>query len=308
MELAKFIGCLLGTAIGDSLGAKIEGTHFFQEIKDIGPRYTDDTAMMIGAAESLIEYQGFDPGHMASRFVENFEREPWRGYAWGPPRIFRLIRSGRKWDELLDREIYPGGSFGNGAAMRIAPVGLFYHDHPEKLREVVYQASKITHSHELALEGAALQAYAVARAISIMPAKLDKEYFLNELVRFVQVEPYKEKLVSMRKLLDERAARDKVIQQLGNSVEALNSVPAAIYSFLLNTNFADSIIFAVGLGGDADTIGAMAGAIAGACYGVKGIPRRWMHHVENGVYLQKLGEKLWQVKMESKSHSAGKDY
>jgi len=290
----------MGTAIGDSLGARGEGIFRLQETKEIGPRYTDDTAMMIGLAESLIECKGFNGEHMANRFMENFEREPWRGYAWGPPRIFRMIRRGRKWNEMLDREIYPGGSYGNGAAMRIAPVGLFCHDDPKMLREVAHQSSKITHSHEWAMEGAALEAYAVARAVNLKPESFDKYEFLQELIKFTKVGIYQEKLGVMKRLLDEGAPRGTVIRELGNGVEAMNSVPAAIYSFLYNSDFQGSVIYAVSLGGDADTIGAMAGAIAGACYGAQEIPERWMNKLENREYIKKLAEKLWEAKKEVK--------
>jgi len=295
MNLTKFIGSLMGTAIGDSLGARGEGIFRLWETREIGPRYTDDTAMAIGVAESLIQCQGFNPEHMAYRFMENFEREPWRGYAWGPPTIFRLIRRGRKWNELLDREIYPGGSYGNGAAMRIAPVGLFYHDDPEMLRQVAYESSKITHSHEWAMEGAALEAFAVAMAVNLKPENFSKYEFLKELINFTRVGIYQKKLGAMKSLLDEGAPRDKVIRELGNGVEAMNSVPAAIYSFLCNSDFESSVISAVSLGGDADTIGAMAGAIAGAFYGVEKIPRRWKDNLENKGYIEKLAEKLWET-------------
>ncbi|MBC7106025.1 MAG: ADP-ribosylglycohydrolase family protein [Firmicutes bacterium] len=72
-------------------------------------------------AESLVACRGFDGRHMAETFVRNFEREPWRGYGPGPPRIFRRIKHGVPWDRAAE-DIYPGGSFGNGAAMRVAPV------------------------------------------------------------------------------------------------------------------------------------------------------------------------------------------
>jgi len=302
MELTKFIGSLMGAAVGDSLGARGEGIFHFQETKEIGPRYTDDTAMMIGLAESLIECEGFDGEHMARRFMENFEREPWRGYAWGPPRIFRMFQRGRKWNEMLDREIYPGGSYGNGAAMRIAPVGLFYGDDPKMLREVAYQSSKITHSHEWAMEAAALEAYAVAMAVNLKGENFKKYEFLKELLSFTRVGIYQKKLEAMKSLLDEGAPRGKVIRELGNGVEAMNSVPAAIYSFLCNSDFESSVIYAVGLGGDADTIGAMTGAIAGACYGVDEIPKRWREELENKGYIEKLAEKLWETKRRSKGN------
>lgn len=296
IELSGYAGSLMGTAIGDSLGAQWEGSSEIQEIGYIGPRYTDDTAMTIGVAESLIACKGFNGEDMAGRFVENYEREPWRGYGWGPPVIFEMIRSGRRWDGMLDREIYPGGSFGNGAAMRVAPVGLFYSDEPEKLRVTAYESSKITHSSELAMEGAALQAYAVARALRVRPSHLNRHKFLGDLKRFVRVRAYQAKLDILEGLMDRDGDREEIVRKLGNGIEAMNSVPAAIYSFLSQHDFESSIVYAVSLGGDTDTIGAMTGAIAGAYYGIEGIPSGWKERVENGVEIERIADRLYNAK------------
>ncbi len=295
-ELSAFIGAMIGTAVGDSLGVRREGSSAFREIKDIAQKYSDDTAMMIGVAESLIECRGFDGSHMARTFTGNYEKEPWRGYGAGPQRIFKMIRAGRKWYEKLDKELYPGGSYGNGAAMRAAPIGLFYNDNPEKVREVAYGSGGITHNHALALEGAAIIAYAVARMAHVEPLNVRKHEFIEELKRFTHYDLYRKKLGIAHKLLDTGAERYEVVRQLGNGIEAYNSVPTAVYAFLANLDFESSAIYAVSLGGDADTIGAMTGAIAGACYGIGEIPGRWRVAVENGEYVERLARKLWEAR------------
>ncbi|MDI6806539.1 MAG: ADP-ribosylglycohydrolase family protein [Candidatus Aenigmarchaeota archaeon] len=293
---SKFIGSLVGLALGDFLGAG-------------GRRYTDDTAMMIGVAESLIESKGFNGENMAHIFVKNYENEPFRGYGPGPPRIFRMIKFGRKWNESLDKEFYPpDGSFGNGAAMRIAPVGLLYYDDLVKLREVAHRSSRITHSHPLGIEGAALEAYAVALAVKNEPKELDRYEFLKKLGDFVEVDLYREKLEVMKKLLKEGAGKAKVVRELGNGVEAFNSVPIAIYSFLANSSFETTLDYAlnVSYGGDRDTISAMTSAIAGACYGIEDIPREWSDKLENKDYIVVLAEKLWETYLEVGSCHGGK--
>ena len=294
-KLSKFIGSLVGSAVGDSLGSRFEGTFGIQEVKEIGSRYTDDTAMTIGVAESLIEHKGFNYWHMAERFIQNYEREPWRRYGSGPPRIFRMMQSGRMGFGMLDRDLYPGGSFGNGAAMRVSPVGLLYHDDPLSIREIAYHTAVITHSHELALEGAAVQACAVALAVLADSQEVRNKQFLGALRMFTQPGPFQEKLKLIIKLLDENPSKEDVVTLLGNSTEALHSVPTAIYSFLANTDFEQAVLYAVSLGGDSDTIGAMTGAIAGACYGIELIPARWSDKVENRKYIEQLAIKLREV-------------
>jgi poly(ADP-ribose) glycohydrolase ARH3 len=290
MNIEKFIGCLIGLAIGDSLGASREGARDFREISEIGRRYTDDTAMMIGVAESLIECGGFNGANMAEKFIKNYEKEPWRGYGLGPPKIFHMIKKGRNWDELLDRELFSEGSFGNGSAMRVAPIGLFYYDDLDELRAVAYKSSQITHSHPLAMEGAALQAYAVSLALR------EEKDFIGKLKDFVRIDIYKRKIESIEYLLDKKHDRKSVVKELGNGIEAVRSVPTAIFSFPSNRSFRESLIYSVSLGGDADTIGAMTGAIAGAFYGSSAIPEEWKEKLENREYITWLAERIGEIK------------
>jgi len=300
---SKFLGALVGTGVGDSLGA------FFEGHRQVNPErigivvesreiltYTDDTHMMIGIAESLIRCKGFNGKDMARTFTRNYELEPYRGYGAGPPHIFRLVRAGVAWDEAA-RGLYRGGSFGNGSAMRIAPVGVFYHDNPSMLREIACKSSQITHAHQLGKEGAVLQAYAIALAANLEPSPpLGRRDFLAKLAGYVSTEVYKEKLNRIESLLNE-SDKGKIISELGNGIEAFNSVPTAIYCFLSHPHsFAQAITHAIGLGGDTDTIGAMTGAICGAYLGFDSIPGRWKDKLENRPYIEELAEKLWQLK------------
>ena len=300
MSRSKFVGCLVGSAVGDALGSSFEGLWNPEaKIERFSGRWTDDTHMMIGVAESLIANKGFDGSHMTQIFIKNFELEPWRGYASGPPRVFRWIKSGVAWNEAAKRLFGGAGSYGNGAAMRVAPVGVLYHDDLEQLRSVAYGQSRITHVHELGMEGAAIQAYAVALAVNADPSsELDSYAFLGKLKDFTHNEVYKRKLEMARRLLGETNKR-RVARNLGNGVEAYNSVPthACIYCFLRNQgSFEDSVLYAVSLGGDTDTIAAMAGAISGAYHGVEVVPERWKSNLERGDYIEELAEKLWVIK------------
>jgi poly(ADP-ribose) glycohydrolase ARH3 len=198
---------------------------------------------------------------------------------------------------MLDRNLYLEGSYGNGAAMRVAPVGLMYHDDPRMLRDIAYNCAGITHSHELGLEGAALQACAVALAVLADPENSSVTDFLGTLRMFTKPGPYQEKLKTVITLLETGASRDEVVAKLGTGGSSLESVPTAIYAFLSHRDFKSAVIYAVSLGGDADTIGAMTGAIAGACYGIEGIPSQWRETVENREYIEQLAKKLWEVKV-----------
>jgi poly(ADP-ribose) glycohydrolase ARH3 len=257
--------------------------------------YTDDTHMTIGIAESLIESKGFDGEHMAQTFIKNYEAEPWRGYGPGPPRIFGMIKRGEAWHSAANK-LYQGGSLGNGSAMRVAPVGLLYSNNPERLREIAHKSSSITHSHELGKEGAALQACAVALALNTPSDEdINKEDFLLKLQNFAQTQLYKEKIDQMKELLGEQN-KAKVVTVLGNGIEAPRSVPTAVYCFLRQPqSYKNTVIYAISLGGDTDTIAAMAGAISGAYLGIEAIPDEWRAKLENRDYIEALAEKLWQI-------------
>jgi len=300
---SKFLGSLVGAALGDAVGASREGHRMAaeQDIRRIAAvehplRYTDDTHMTIGVAESLIENRGFNGAHMAARFADNYFSEPWRGYGPGPPRVFQLLRNGEAWDKAAGH-VYSDGSFGNGAAMRVAPVGVFFWNDFVKLKEVAYQTSRITHSHILGMEGAALQARAVALAVAGSPdEKLDVQSFVSCLLEFTTEDIYRAKLAKFTTLLKRPDDRQAIIRELGHGIEAFNSVPTAIFAFLSHPrDFASAVVYAVSLGGDTDTIASMAGAISGAYLGIEAIPEKWQERLEKRDFMLNLAERLWQV-------------
>ena len=296
---SKFFASMLGTAIGDALGAGFEGISRCTEdhIYAVAERrrvlrYTDDTHMMIGVAESLIARNGFDGEHMANRFIHNYNWEPFRGYGPGPPEVFKLIESGHFWDTASEK-VYPGGSYGNGAAMRIAPVGLLYREDLAELRQISFQSARITHAHPLGKEGAALQAYAIASAIGWNPlTTFDPIQFIQSLSPAVSDPVYVHKLDKMLMLLDQ-PDKAKVVSEIGNGIEAYTAVPAAIFSFITHPDsFENAVVYAISLGGDTDTIAAMTAAISGAYLGLESIPDKWLVKLENRIYIEALADEL----------------
>jgi len=296
---SKSLGGLVGTAVGDAIGELAfrrptrDGL-----LADVEARetlvYTDDTAMAIGLAESLVEVGGLDQQHLGETFRDNFNREPWRGYASGPPTVFsRVERQDLTYPEAA-RTLYGGeGSYGNGAAMRIAPLGLFFRD-AENLYEVARLSATVTHAHPVGVDGAAVQARAVAVAASLNPhLPLSPRDFLSDLLDTARTQEMRRGLTRVRELLEGHAPSQKAAAELGQGVAVHRSLPFAIYSFVRHADSFEGCLFCATLnGGDRDTLGAMACAVSGAYLGVEAIARSWRSKLENREYIEELAAQL----------------
>jgi len=297
---AKFRGTLLGGAVGDALGAPFEGlrtsagtlsSHLDPEGSVL--RYTDDTHMTLGMAESLVACGGFDGAHMAAHFARNYAAEPWRGYGDGPPQVFRLLAAGVPWEQAGRRLFGGAGSFGNGAAMRVAPAALFAFGDPASVAPLARLTSVLTHTHPLAIEGAVLQATALSYLLLQPPDRpVDCARFLDFLRGRAQEPEYTQKLGRIEALLAVGTS-DAVVQQLGTGVAAHESVLTALYAFLRSPgSFSEVITYAVSLGGDTDTIASMAGALVGAYRGEAAIPAPARERVEGATTVRALADAL----------------
>lgn len=295
----KFLGGIVGTGLGDAIG---EMAFHCQHRADLQARiaqadqlhYTDDTAMAIGLAESLVEVGGVEEQHLGDTFHDHYRREPWRGYASGPPSIFGLVqRGGMSYAEAARRLFGGQGSFGNGAAMRIAPLGLFFYDAPD-LYDKARRSARVTHAHPIGIDGAAVLARAVARAVGLDPQEpFPLQLFCEELVDFARTSEMRDKMQSVHRLLAQGTTPLASARHLGRSVAVHESLPFALYAFLRHpTSFEDCLFCASLHGGDCDTLGAMACSMSGAYLGIDAIPRDWRAKLENRQKIESLAIQL----------------
>ena len=297
---SRFKGCLLGLAVGDALGAHFEG----QPAEDIARQYrtahdlienpphgdlwyTDDTQMAIGVAESLVKCGRINERELCKRFAANYL--PQRGYGAGAKIVLQAMVEGSDHKSLAENH-FPGGSFGNGAAMRVAPVGLMFQHNQEQLWQQARLSALPTHVHPLGIEGAQVLALAVGLASTIEDFDPD-EFFANLSEKCTSLE-YSDPLRRAAKLSDVCN-----LALFGNGIEATSSVVTAIAAFGLTPNsYEETIGNAILLGGDTDTIAAMAGAISGAFLGHAAIPNHLLENLEDReqgkTYLETLASKL----------------
>ena len=260
--LDRFRGSMIGAVIGDCLGSPVECMfwhgipissalkHFqkYQEFPEKIYNYTDDTAMARQVAESIITMRSIDPNDMSQRFVKEYYNEPERGYGANVCDVFKKLKKTDCIEPFkpASEQFNGSGSYGNGAAMRVHPVGLFcYNNSDQFIIENVQKSAKITHSHSDAINGAIIQAACVMWALQgtkpedlckkayHLSTKFDKPADKDDLT-------YTEKM----SLVDNYVTKEifdyeKLIGKLGNDVSAINSVPAAIFSFLAScqTNY-----------------------------------------------------------------------
>jgi poly(ADP-ribose) glycohydrolase ARH3 len=271
------LGALLGTFIGDALGMPFEGSHWEaipERVQMVDARrgrgtYTDDTQMMIALAESLLACDAIESDHLASSFLSSYD--PDRGYGGGTRRVLRMWSDGIPVAAAAGRVFGGAGSRGNGAAMRIAPVAVRFANEPTRLLAEAERSARVTHAHPVGVDGAVVQAAALAAALTgrDVLAAATAVAATDELTRALR---------HVRDLVA-HAAADR--HRLGSTSDAAESVPAALVCALTEPTFEQAVCAAVRLGGDTDTIAAMAGAIAGARDGVSSIPDNWLALLED---------------------------
>ncbi len=274
-------GALLGTFVGDALGMPYEGSspervpdHVEMAEARLGQgTYTDDTEMMIALAESLLDRGSVEAEPLARAFLD--AHRPERGYGGGTLAVFDLWRAGVSVEEAA-RRVFSGGSYGNGAAMRVAPVGVLFAQEPERLRVEAERSATVTHAHPLGVDACVVQAAAIGAAVR-------GDEVLSAARSVAATEGLAEGLGQVAGLLEgSPVSPPEAAAALGSSSAGPESVPLAVYAALAHRSFPQAVAFAVRCGGDTDTVAAMAGAIAGGRDGAEAIPARWLDALEAG--------------------------
>lgn len=299
----KVLGLLLGTALGDALGASFEGrptvpagTVDAAERADEPLVHTDDTALTMVLAEHLAarDPAGLDEDVLAGEFAAAWQKEPWRGYGPGAAQVFELIGGGMSWRQAAVALFGGAGSFGNGGAMRVAPVAAVGTG-PHQVAELGRRTAAITHAHEHGQHGAEVQALAAYLALEreSAPRVLDIDQFRHDLTRVVRCRAWHEKLDRVSELVRTGAEPQHAARSLGNDITALGSVPMAVMSFVSNPDDPIAAIrYAIEGGGDTDTIAAMAGALAGARNGAVTLPEHLVARLEVGEHAREAAGQL----------------
>ncbi len=295
----KFERCLLGVAIGDAMGMPVEGMtrdqikRTYGEVRDFLPspygdlnagEWTDDTEQMIVLAESILSTVYFDPADFAERLKRWFLSTGCRRIGPTTSRAMQRLLSGADWSEAgVESETC-------GAAMRVAPVGLVYGFSLNLVERYAALAARVTHTAPAAV--AAAVAIAVGVACNVLG--IEGEELLEEVT--TRVERYDrllaEKVRWAYDLSDEDI--DSAIERLGNSISSLDATPMAFYCFFSTESFEECVIKAVNAGGDADSIAAMSGALAGS--EGRRIPDSWIDSLKDAGRIKEIANRLYELR------------
>lgn len=282
-----FRGTLLALAAGDALGGPVEFmdapviARKLGVVKDmIGGgwlslrpgEWTDDTSMALDIASSLVEKDGFDPEDIAARFVAWLSSEP-KDVGTHTKAVLSRMRGdhlpgnkGVDWKTAAHgvQRLNPS-SAGNGSLMRCAPVALWDYEDTAARLEHSKTSSEITHPHQECIWSCAIANELIAGLIRFggRDAALD-----------VAMEECREAPGHIRKRISLTAG--KVRSDLKPTGYVLDTLDCALWCLMNTDSLEECIVEAVNLGGDADTTGAVAGAFAGAFYGEREIPARWL--------------------------------
>ncbi|HLB48312.1 MAG TPA: ADP-ribosylglycohydrolase family protein [Anaerolineales bacterium] len=246
-------------------------------------RWTDDTAMAIAVVETLRERGEIDRNDLANRFAVRYTAEPRRGYGPAMHRLLPQLRRRNAW-QTEPRQLFGGqGSFGNGAAMRVAPVGAYFADDLQAAIENARRSAEVTHAHPEGIAGAIAVAAATALAWQLRgSSKPQPQEFLDRILFMIPNSEVAFKTQLARDLQTNTTIRIAATM-LGNGSEvtAQDTVPFVLWSAAHHLDNYESALWHTASGlGDMDTTCAMVGGIVVMYTGIEGIPVEWLNNRE----------------------------
>ncbi len=295
----RSIGALLGLAVGDALGTTLEfkARDTYPQLTDMvggGPfglkpgEWTDDTAMALALADSLIAQGELDERDLMERFVRWHEEGHYSCtgscFDIGITTRQALMRFKRSGDPVAG-SIDPSTA-GNGSLMRLAPVAIRFHRDRKSLRDAAARQSKTTHAAPEAVDACVAYAELLADAIEGRPA--------SEVLSSRQPD-WSGAIAGIMA----GSWRGKPRHQIRASGYVAHSLEASLWSVGRSSSFAEAVLLAANLGEDADTTAAITGQLAGALYGVSGISAPWLDRLAWRARITGMADTLFYAALES---------
>lgn len=292
----RYEGCMLGLACGDALGAPAEfrerGSFVpVESMRDGGKfavakgQWTDDTSMALCLAMSLLECGGFDPLDQ----MEKYYQWATTGYLSSRECAFGIGKTIGNALALYHKTKQPycgcnrPRSAGNGALMRLAPVPLYFFPDKDRVEHFAVESARTTHAAEECLQANRI----FSRMLWMALKGKEKTDILLSCGRDAnQVLPGLRSVVAGE-------YRDKAEEEINSTGYVTHTLEAALWCFWKTDNFEEAVLNAVNLGGDADTVGAVCGQLAGAFYGCQAIPAAWVEDLTKSGLIRETADNLF---------------
>ncbi len=291
-SLTNALRSLQGLSVGDAFGElffRLSPSETSPEDLPVGPwRWTDDTHMALSIVEVLREYGHIDQDALAAAFARRFSEEPFRGYGSGAARLLGLLAMGDSWRELSPR-LFGGGSYGNGAAMRAAPIGGYFYGDPERAAHEARLSAEITHAHPEGQAGAI--AVAVAAAIAASGTHPSGRVFLKEILHHIPEGITRAGIEKAVGIPPDDLYGAALELGTGNRVSSQDTVPFCLWSAAHHLDdFAAALWWTVKGMGDRDTTCAIVGGIV--ALSAPEIPESWLMRREPLPLSEETGDQL----------------
>ncbi len=299
--LDRYRGCMIGLAVGDAVGTTLEfkkpGT--FIPIDDMtgggqfnlrAGEWTDDTAMTLCLAESLVESKGMSARDQMKRFVRWYRQ----GHLSSHGECVSIGNTVRQAIESFERNDDPfagptnEANSGTGSLMRIAPIALYFRTTPAEAIAHASDASRTTHGSRACLDACR---YFTALLIGALEGKTREELLAP---RFEPVpglwsdHPLEERIDAIA----QGSYKGKMPPQIRGDGFVVHALEAVLWAFHRATDYRHGLLQVVNLGEDADTTGCIYGALAGAHFGVDAIPDRWRAKLVKRMIIEKFASSL----------------
>jgi ADP-ribosylglycohydrolase len=263
---------LVGTAVGDALGEQL----YLREnaVRRRLPagqwRWTDDTEMACSVFHVLDTHGHIAPDVLAASFVTRYDVD--RGYGTGIDVMMREVARGANLRELATQTFGGTGSWGNGGAMRVAPLGAWCTGDPAEAARQAEVAARVTHTHPEGVAGA----IATAVAAAVEPARM-----FDEVLRHTPPGLVHDGVRAASAMRDADPDDAAAALGTGREISAPDTVPLALWVVARHPDDYEEAIWTVAaLAEDVDTLCAIVGGIVAARVGVEGIPLAWRQAAE----------------------------
>lgn len=271
------LDALTGLSVGDAFGNQAFPSQWVVRSADHPESWawTDDTQMACSLLEIIDTYGQVDQNALARAFA--LRADDFRDYGMGALQFIDHVKQGGHW-RLITPQLFEGkGSWGNGGAMRVAPLGAYFHDDLQRAAGEAAASAEVTHAHPEGIAGGIAIGVAAAHAAAHRGRPLSGTDLIVAALDHTPESKVRDGLERALDLLDRPAAQ--VAAELGNGsrISAPDTVPFALWTIATHLgDYEAAVRTCVEAGGDMDTMAAIVGGTIAAHHGPEPIPAEWL--------------------------------